>query len=132
MGRMKIKTDQLNDTCEYVYDLAGRMTSKEHKSGGAVESTDTFTYDAASRLTQSHKGRYNVTTTHSFTADGMPLTEGLTVHGRTYGLSRSYDEGNRPRYHYIADGSEMEWRYTDHNLVNRSIIWGQTYYKKSV
>ena len=83
LRRLVTKTDQLNDTTSYVYDLAGRMTSRLYKTGGTtLESTDTFTYDGASRLITCHKGRYNVTTTHSYAEDSMPASEAFTIDGK--------------------------------------------------
>ncbi|MDB9742064.1 hypothetical protein OAB00_04370, partial [Akkermansiaceae bacterium] len=68
-------------------------------SNGNEESTDTFTYDAASRLINTHKGRYDVTTTHTYALDSLPITESFNVDNRDYTMSRTYDAGNRPISH---------------------------------
>ena len=126
LRRLDNKTDQLSDTCQTIYDLAGRMTSKEYKTGGTtLESTDTFVYDAASRLISSTKGRYNVTVTHSYTLDGMPTREGFTIDGRNYTISRAYDAGNRPISHTFADGKSQLWSYDARNLVTNLSYDGQ-------
>ncbi|MFT6793596.1 MAG: YD repeat-containing protein [Rubritalea sp.] len=64
LGRVSIKVDQIGTTCSMVYDLASRMTEKQYHTGATpaqggtvtqgptLESTDTFSYDAASRITQ--------------------------------------------------------------------------------
>jgi hypothetical protein len=57
-----------------IYDLAGRLTEKQYHTGATpasdpaqtviitqgptLESTDTFEYDAASRITETVKGRH--------------------------------------------------------------------------
>ena len=126
LRRLDIKTDQLGDTCQMVYDLASRMTSKEYKTGGTtLESTDTFVYDAASRLTSSTKGRYNVTVTHSYALDSMPTSESFTIDSRNYTISRAYDAGNRPTSHTFADGKSQLWSYDARNLVTNLSYDGQ-------
>ena len=73
-----VKTDQLGDTCTSVYDLASRTTAKEYRTGGTtLESTDSYTYDRASRVLTTNKGRYDVTTIHTYADDSMHLTETL-------------------------------------------------------
>ena len=126
LRRPVTKTDQLNDTTSYVYDLAGRVTSRLYKTGGTtLESTDTFTYDGASRLTTCHKGRYNVTTTHSYAEDSMPASEAFTIDGKNYTIQRSYDPGNRPLIQTFADGHVKAWSYDARNLVTNLTYDGE-------
>ncbi|MFK7852436.1 MAG: hypothetical protein AB8D78_15785, partial [Akkermansiaceae bacterium] len=65
-------------TITMVYDLAGRMTSRQYSDA----TTDTFTYDAASRLLTATKGRHAITTTRTYADDGMMLSEKQSLDGR--------------------------------------------------
>ncbi|MDB9741943.1 hypothetical protein OAB00_03725 [Akkermansiaceae bacterium] len=96
------------------------MIEKIYKTGGTtVESMDTFTYDEASRLISTHKGRYDVTTTHTYTLDSMPSTESFNVDNRDYSMSRNYDADNRPISHTFADNNLKFWNYDARNLVTQ-------------
>ena len=118
LRRPVVKTDQQKDTCTSIYDLASRMTQKQYHTGGtSLESTDTYTYDAASRLLSCHKGRHGVTTQHTYAEDSMPLTETLIADGRTYTTTRSYDAGNRPISHTYPSGETTDWVYNRRDLV---------------
>ena len=118
LRRVSLKTDQLSDTCGYDYDLAGRLEKKEYKTGGTVlESTDTFVYDDADRVTQTVKGRHSITTDHTYAPDSMPLTQTVTADGRSYIMSRSYDDGNRATSHTYPDNKATSWLYDARNLV---------------
>jgi RHS repeat-associated protein len=110
------QTRQDNSTVTLTYDLAGRMTERDYSDSTA----DTFEYDAASRLTQSTKGRYSVTTEHEYFPDSAPETETFTFDSRTYSLSRTYDAANRPVTHTFGDGKVQTWFYDDRNLVTSS------------
>ena len=119
LRRLVVKTDQQQDSCTSSYDLAGRLTTKKyHRNGTTLESTDRYSYDAASRIIRSHKGRHNITTQHSFAPDGQALTETLVVDGRSYTTSRAYDAANRPTRHTYPSGAATHWAYTARNLVN--------------
>ena len=130
LGRVSIKVDQIGTTITKNYDLAGRLTSKQYHTGATpaqggtvvqgttLESTDTFTYDAASRITQTVKGRHNITTSHTYAADSQPLTETLSADGRVYTSTRSYDDANRPLTHTYPSGETTHYAYTARNLVN--------------
>jgi YD repeat-containing protein len=91
-----VRTDQQGDTCEYEYDLAGRLLSKDytgHASGplNGVTDSDTFTYDAASRMLTAVSGRYGNTVTYTYDTAGRKSTEALTISGQTYTVSTAYD-----------------------------------------
>jgi len=80
MGRKEVCTDQELDTVTYTYDLASRLlTRKYHMAGTALESTDTFEYDDASRLELAQKGRYNNTVTFTYDDIGRKKTEKMTL-----------------------------------------------------
>ena len=118
LGRLTKKTQQDDTEIRYVFDLAGRMTGRTyHLAGGALESTDTFTYDAASRIIATDKGRYDIQTAHTYADDGRALTESYTIEARTYTFTRTYDDANRTVSHTFADGNVMEWVYDDRNVV---------------
>jgi RHS repeat-associated protein len=116
LSRLTVKTAQDSSTITHTFDFAGRMTEREYSDS----TTDTFEYDAASRLTQSTKGRYSVTTEHEYFPDSAPETETFTFDGRTYALSRTYDDANRPVTHTFGDGKVQTWFYDDRNLVTSS------------
>ena len=67
-----------------------------------------------------HKGRYNVTTTHSYAGDSMPASEAFTIDGKNYTIQRSYDPGNRPLPQTFADGHVKAWSYDAPNLRHQS------------
>ncbi len=126
LRRLSIKTDQQGDTTKAVFDLAGRLTAREYRNTGTtLESTDTFTYDAASRITESVKGRYAITTQHTYASDSWPLSESFVVDGRTYSSSRTYDEGNRPISHTYPDGKFASYQYDERYLVSTVHYEGQ-------
>ena len=55
-----------------------------HITGGTtLESTNTYTNDATSRVLSTHKGHYDITTEHTYADDSMPLTKTLIADGRT-------------------------------------------------
>jgi YD repeat-containing protein len=63
VGRVDVRTDQQGDTCTYDYDLAGRLTSCNYvgMTGGPLSGqsySDSFTYDAASRMLTALSGGY--------------------------------------------------------------------------
>lgn len=63
-GRVSRKQDQKGDTCTYVYDLAGRLAKRDHRTlanspSGTIADSGTFTYDKASRMLTAVSGRYS-------------------------------------------------------------------------
>ncbi|MFT5632428.1 MAG: RHS repeat-associated protein, partial [Rubritalea sp.] len=130
LGRVSIKVDQIGTTCSMIYDLASRMTEKQYHTGATpaqggtvtqgptLESTDTFSYDAASRITQTLKGRHSITTSHTYALDSQPLTETVVAGNRSYTSTRTYDAANRPLTHTYPNGKTTHWAYTARNLVN--------------
>jgi len=118
LGRIITKTDQNSDTCTNEFDIAGRLTSKVYKTGGTtVESTDTFTYDGASRILTTSKGRHSITTEHTYALDGLPLTEKLVADNRIYLSTRTYDAANRPLTHTYPSGETTHWAYDARNTI---------------
>ena len=117
LGRLAKKTQQDDTEIHYIFDLAGRMVERQYFENGVLGSTDTFTYDHASRIIASDKGHYNIQTAHSYADDGQALTESYIIEGRTYPFARTYDPANRVATHTFADGNVMEWTYDDRNVV---------------
>jgi len=100
VGRTLVRTDQQGDTCTYDYDLAGRLASRGysgHASGplASVTDSDTFTYDASSRMLTAVSGRYSNTVTYTFDSAGRKSTESLTIAGQTYTSTTDYDAAGR-------------------------------------
>ena len=118
LGRKKVSTDQLGDTVTYIYDLAGRMTDREYRTGGAIlESTDTFTYDDASRVLTAVKGRYSNTVTCEYDGIGRKKSEATTVGGSTYTTSCTFDADNREINCAYPAGNNVAKTYTDRNQL---------------
>ena len=130
LRRLIVKGQQDGSTIHNYFDLAGRMVERKYGQPGTwngtgappetptnLESTDTFTYDAASRIITTDKGRYDVQTAHSYADDGKPLTESYTIENHTYTFTRTYDAANRVLTHTFADGKVMEWVYDNRNVV---------------
>lgn len=116
LARLTLKTAQDSSTVTHIYDLASRLIQRDYSDS----TTDTFEYDAASRLTQSTKGRYGVTTNHTYLPDSQPASETSTFDSRTYNLTRTYDAANRPVTHTFGDGKIQTWSYDTRNLVTSS------------
>ena len=132
LRRIVDKTDQANTIHRHNYDLASRLTSKEYLTGGTtLESTDTFTYDAASRITSTNKGRHAISTTHTYALDSMPLSQTVTANGRSYTMSRSYDAGNRVTSHSYPDNKATTWSYDARNLITSVSYDGESVITKT-
>ncbi len=127
LSRLITQTAQDNSTTTYGYDLASRLITKAYSDG----STDTFVYDAASRLLSSTKGRYQITTTHSYALDSQPLSEAIQIGSRSYQIQRSYDLANRPSSQTFADGKIQTWAYDARNLVTTSSYENQDIFTQS-
>ena len=55
LNRLIRKTDQLGDTINFVYDVAGRLLARDYRTkanspNGTIADSDTFSYDAAGRI----------------------------------------------------------------------------------
>lgn len=113
-SRPRVKTDQLGDTCTYLYDLAGRLLEKQFAAAPGSPNlpddgeNDIFTYDAASRLLTATSQRYDNVVTYTWTDDGLIASESLTIpasapgSGQTYTVQRGYDTDDRLRRVAVA------------------------------
>ncbi|MFC4995056.1 RHS repeat-associated core domain-containing protein [Rubritalea tangerina] len=127
LRRLTLKIDQDNHHHISEYDMASRLEKRVYKTGGTItESEDSFTYDAASRLLTSSKGRYSVTTAHTYAADSSPLSESISYQGKTYTTARTYDAANRPISQTFQDGKVQTWVYDARNLVASSSYEGES------
>jgi len=118
VGRTLVRTDQQGDTCTYDYDLAGRLTGRDysgHASGplASVTDSDTFIYDASSRMLTAVSGRYSNTVTYTFDSAGRKSTESLTIAGQTYTSTTDYDAAGRVSKLTYPDASEVIRTYTE-------------------
>jgi len=90
--RLLVKTDQQGDTAVFLYDLAGRLTQRDYRTlanstdsnsdgipDGAIADSDTYTYDAASRVLTAASGRYDNTVTLAYDDVSRVTSESLTV-----------------------------------------------------
>ena len=118
LGRRDVCTDQNGDTVTSIYDLAGRLSSREyHLAGATLDSTDTFTYDEASRILTASKGRYNNTVSFTYDAIGRKKTETLTLGGSSYTTSCDYDADNRVVSCTYPSGNVLAKSWTDRNQL---------------
>ena len=127
-GRAVLKQDQLGETIALVYDMAGRMLTREYRSlanspvgwtpssvvpsevqPGPITDQDTFTYDNAGRMLTAIKGRYSNTVAFAY-SNGRKTNESLTIFGQTYTVGSSYD----------AAGRESSLTYPDGTVVTRT------------
>ncbi|MFD2160623.1 RHS repeat domain-containing protein [Rubritalea tangerina] len=132
LRRLTLKIDQDNHHHISEYDMASRLEKRVYKTGGTItESEDTFTYDGASRLLSSTKGRYNVTTAHTYAADSSPLSETISYQGKTYTTARTYDAANRPISQTFQDGKVQTWVYDARNLVASSSYEGESIFTQT-
>ncbi|OYP36784.1 hypothetical protein CGZ80_06960 [Rhodopirellula sp. MGV] len=117
-GRTVQRTDQQGDTCDYTYDLAGRLSSKAytgHASGplSGQSHTDTFTYDDASRMLTAVSGRYGNTVTYTYDDAGRKASEAIQIGGQTYTVLTDYDVAGQVSKLTYPDGKEVDRTYTD-------------------
>jgi YD repeat-containing protein len=131
IGRTVVRTDQQGDTCEYEYDLAGRLLSKDytgHASGplNGVTDSDTFTYDAASRMLTAVSGRYGNTVTYTYDTAGRKSTEALTISGQTYTVSTAYDAAGQVSGYTYPDGKVVGRTYSDRGQLATLVYDGTT------
>ena len=79
---------------------------------GTIADSDTFTYDAASRMLSAESGRYSNTVTYTYDAAGRKSTESLTISGQTYTSTTEYDAAGRVSKLTYPDASEVTRSYT--------------------
>ena len=133
LRRKDLCIDQNGDSVDYIYDLASRLEYRKYYLGAStLESTDTFTYDKASRIKTAAKGRYNNTITFEYDGIGRKKTEKMTLalpdspnwltaasFTTTY---QKYDKDNRleevlyPTVGYTAQ-NKLTKTYTDRNQL---------------
>ena len=120
MGRVKATTDQIGWTRASIYDLAGRMTAlrqtRRVKDRTKVF-TNTYEYDAASRLVKTFEDFHKVTTLHAYHPDGVPKSETLQIGSHAYTIRRTHDPANRPLTQTYPDGKVAAWDWDERNLV---------------
>jgi RHS repeat-associated protein len=117
-GRTVQRTDQQGDTCDFTYDLAGRLLSKlytGHASGplSGQSGTDSFTYDDASRMLTAVSGRYGNTVSYTYDEAGRKATEALTIGGQTYTTATVYDVTGQVSKLTYPDGKEVDRSYSE-------------------
>ncbi len=128
-GRGFRKTNQLGDTITSTYDLGGRTLSRQYRTlanspNGTITSTDTFTFDAASRMLTGVKGEYANTVAMTYDAGGRKATEALTIAGQTYTVGTGYDTAGRVNQLTYPDGSVVARTYDSRNLLSTIALAG--------
>ncbi|EDM28096.1 hypothetical protein LNTAR_12106 [Lentisphaera araneosa HTCC2155] len=119
LGRKAQVTDQLGDTVTYTYDMVSRMLNRDYSDN----TSDTFTYDDASRLVSATKGRYSNTISYTYDQAGRRLSETQTHSGSagvspaSFTISHTFDVANRVTSCTYPDGTVLNKTYTDRNLL---------------
>ncbi|EMI28555.1 Rhs family protein [Rhodopirellula europaea SH398] len=116
-GRTVQRIDQQGDTCDFTYDLAGRLSSKAytgHASGplSGQSHTDTFTYDDASRMLTAVSGRYSNTVSYTYDDAGRKASESIQIGGQTYTILTDYDAAGQVSKLTYPDGKEVDRSYS--------------------
>lgn len=130
-GRVLRKQDQSGDTVTHTYDLAGRMTQRDYRTAanspsGTIADSDTFTYDAASRLLTAVSGRYSNTVTHTYDTAGRKKTEALTISGQTYTITSGYNNRGELTSLTYPDSTAVTRSYTDRGQLYQLTHAGTT------
>ena len=117
LNRVLRTTDQLGDTVTHTYDAAGRLLSLVYRTranspSGTIADSDSFTYDASSRMLTATSGRYSNTVTLTYDTAGRKASESLTISGRTYTSGTQYDAAGRVSKLIYPDSSEVTRIYT--------------------
>lgn len=121
-SRLKLRTDQRGNTCTFNMDLAGRLTSKDYRlrvnsPSGTIAETDTFTYDAASRMLTAESGRHSNTVTNTYDDAGRLDDESLTIGSgmseKTYTVGREYGDRSQLWKLTYPDTTVVERTYND-------------------
>src|SRR6056297_1175347 len=117
MNRVFRTMNQLGDTVTHVYDAAGRLLSRDYRTqanspSGPIADSDTFSYDAASRMLSAVSGRYSNTVTLTYDSAGRKSTESLTISSQTYTSTTEYDAAGRVSKLIYPDASEATRSYT--------------------
>lgn len=134
LQRPRTKTDQLDDTTAFVYDLASRLTAKQYAGAtGSVNGPggtnaaddgddDLFTYDKASRLLTAESERYGNAVTMTYTDDSLLATENIKGNVSSspagYTLIRGYDADDRLTSITYPNGSVVTRAYTTRNQLD--------------
>ena len=113
LGRKTQVTDQLGDTVTYTYDMVSRMLNRDYSDN----TSDTFTYDDASRLVSATKGRYSNTISYTYDQAGRRLSETQAHNGESFTISHTFDVANRVTSCTYPDGTVLNKTYTDRNLL---------------
>ncbi len=131
LGRDELCIDQKGDKVEKIFDLIGRLVQRNYyqnmgQGSALLESTDSFTYDAASRPLTATKGRYNNTVSFSYDSIGRKKTESLTteINGSsvTLAVTQNWDADNRNISTTYPSGNVVYKGYTTRNQLNSLIL----------
>ena len=123
LGRPKLFTAQTGATIDLTYDLAGRVTQRDYRTAanspsGTIADSDTFTYDAASRLLSAVSGRYSNTASFTYDELGRRASESLQIGGQTYTTSLDYNSRWLLSKITYPDASYVERTYTDRGQIS--------------
>ncbi len=131
LGRDELCVDQKGDKVEKIFDLIGRLVQRNYyqnmgQGSALLESTDSFTYDAASRPLTATKGRYNNTVSFTYDSIGRKKTESLAGSAvgspASFTTSYNYDLDNRLINVTYPSGNILHKTYTNRNQLNSLIF----------
>lgn len=115
-GRISYRIDQNGNSTTNNFDLASRLTSKEYHNGGTIlESTDEFTYDAASRQLTAYKGRYNNSVISEYDEIGRKFKETIKLGRPEPGISA---QSFTTEFSFDSDNREDSCEYPSGNILS--------------
>lgn len=137
LGRTSRTTQQTGETQTFNYDFAGRLVSKDNRTAvnspsGTVSDSETFAYDAVSRILSAVSQRYSNTVTLAYDGMGRVSSESLLYGGKTYTTTTDYNSRGLVSKKTYPGGSFAERTYTSRNQLhetrwNGSVVDTRTY-----
>ena len=106
--RLSTRKDQTLAITTYLYDKANHLTTRQYPD----TKNDTFTYDAAGRLTKAVSARYGSTVDRTYDKANRVLTEKLTLGTETWTVTGAYDAVGRLTKLTLPDATVQDRAYS--------------------
>ena len=106
--RLSTRKDQTLAITTYLYDKANHLTTRKYPDA----KNDTFTYDAAGRLTKAVSARYGSTVDRTYDKANRVLTEKLTLGTDTWTVTGAYDTVGRLTKLTLPDATVQDRAYS--------------------
>lgn len=114
-GRITSRLDQAGVITTYAYDRAHRLFKRGYSDG----LDDTFTYDGAARMLSAVSARYVNTVRRWYDPGGRLVKERLQLEGANYDVSYGYDAANRQTSMTYPHGAVVERSFTSRNQIQQ-------------